>query len=52
MSGDSIHIESSKNLVRAGYGFNEVAVFEMVNRVMVGHGMAISKEGRTLFQTT
>ena len=29
MSGDSIHIESSKNLVRAGYGFNEVAVFEM-----------------------
>ena len=29
MSGDSIHIESSKNLVRAGYGFNEIAVFEM-----------------------
>lgn len=29
MSGDSIHIEASKNLVRAGYGFNETAVFEM-----------------------
>lgn len=29
MSGDSIHVEPSKNLVRAGYGFNEIAVFEM-----------------------
>ena len=29
MSGDSIHVAPSKNLVRAGYGFNEIAVFEM-----------------------
>ena len=26
MSGDSIHVEPSKNLVRAGYGFNEIAL--------------------------
>ena len=31
MSGDSIHIEPVKNLVRAGYGFNTVAVFEMIS---------------------
>lgn len=31
MSGDSIHIEPVKNLVRAGYGFNTVAVFEMIH---------------------
>ncbi len=31
MSGDSIHIEPVKNLVRAGYGFNNTAVFEMIN---------------------
>ncbi len=31
MSGDSIHIEPVKNLVRAGYGFNNTAVFEMVD---------------------
>ena len=31
MSGDSIHVESVKNLVRAGYGFNKTAVFEMIN---------------------
>ncbi len=31
MSGDSIHVESVKNLVRAGYGFNKTAVFEMKN---------------------
>ena len=29
MSGDSVHIESAKNLVRAGYGFNEIAVYEL-----------------------
>ena len=29
MSGDSIHIEPVKNLVRAGYGFNNTAIFEM-----------------------
>ncbi len=29
MSGDSIYVEPVKNLVRAGYGFNKVAVFEM-----------------------
>ena len=29
MSGDSIHIEPVKNLVRAGYGFNNIAIFEM-----------------------
>ncbi len=29
LSGDSIHIEPVKNLVRAGYGFNNTAVFEM-----------------------
>lgn len=31
MSGDSIHIEPVKNLVRAGYGFNSTAVFEMTD---------------------
>ena len=31
MSGDSIHIEPVKNLVRAGFGFNNTAVFEMIN---------------------
>ena len=30
MSGDSIHVEPVKNLVRAGYGFNNTAVFEML----------------------
>jgi protein involved in polysaccharide export with SLBB domain len=30
MSGDSIHIGPVKNLVRAGYGFNKVAVFELI----------------------
>ncbi len=29
MSGDSIHIKPASNLVRAGYGFNETAVFEL-----------------------
>jgi protein involved in polysaccharide export with SLBB domain len=29
MSGDSIHVKSVNNLVRAGYGFNNVAVFEL-----------------------
>jgi len=29
MSGDSIHIGSVTNLVRAGYGFNKTAVFEL-----------------------
>ena len=29
MSGDSIHIGSVTNLVRAGYGFNNTAVFEL-----------------------
>ena len=29
MSGDSIHIKPAGNLVRAGYGFNETAVFEL-----------------------
>jgi protein involved in polysaccharide export with SLBB domain len=29
MSGDSIHIGSATNLVRAGYGFNNTAVFEL-----------------------
>ena len=29
MSGDSVYVEPVKNLVRAGYGFNKVAVFEM-----------------------
>ena len=28
-SGDSIHIKSVSNLVRAGYGFNNIAVFEL-----------------------
>tara|TARA_B100001250_G_C19783090_1_gene782812 strand:+ start:247 stop:2061 length:1815 start_codon:yes stop_codon:yes gene_type:complete len=31
MSGDSINIRPVNNLVRAGYGFNNVAVFEMKN---------------------
>ena len=31
MSGDSVHIEPVKNLVRAGYGFNNTAVFEMLD---------------------
>ena len=31
MSGDSIHVEPVKNLIRAGYGFNNVAVFEMLD---------------------
>lgn len=35
MSGDSINIKPVNNLVRAGYGFNNIAVFEM-------------KEGETL----
>ena len=30
-SGDSIHIEPVKNLVRAGYGFNKTAIFELKN---------------------
>ena len=29
MSGDSIHVGSVTNLVRAGYGFNNVAVYEL-----------------------
>ena len=29
MSGDSIHIKAANNLVRAGYGFNELAIFEL-----------------------
>ena len=29
MSGDSIHIEPVQNLVRAGYGFNNAAIFEL-----------------------
>lgn len=29
MSGDSIHIGSTNNLVRAGYGFNNTAIFEL-----------------------
>ena len=29
MSGDSLHIEPVKNLVRAGHGFNTTAVFEL-----------------------
>ena len=28
MSGDSINVQPVKNLVRAGYGFNNVALFE------------------------
>jgi protein involved in polysaccharide export with SLBB domain len=28
-SGDSIHVESAINLVRAGYGFNRTAIFEL-----------------------
>lgn len=28
-SGDSIHIVAAKNLVRAGYGFNKTAIFEL-----------------------
>ncbi len=31
MSGDSIHVQSVNNLVRAGYGFNNVAVYELKN---------------------
>ena len=31
MSGDSIYIEPVKNLVRAGYGFNNVAIYELMN---------------------
>jgi protein involved in polysaccharide export with SLBB domain len=31
MSGDSVHIEPAKNLVRAGYGFSEVAIYELKN---------------------
>ena len=31
MSGDSIHVKPVNNLVRAGYGFNNVALFEMKN---------------------
>ena len=31
MSGDSIHVEPVKNLVRAGYGFNNTYVFEMLD---------------------
>ena len=31
MSGDSIHIGAVKNLVRAGYGFNNSAIYELVN---------------------
>ena len=31
MSGDSVYIEPVKNLVRAGYGFNNTAVFEMLD---------------------
>jgi len=31
LSGDSIYIKPVGNLVRAGYGFNNVAVFEMKN---------------------
>tara|TARA_B100000579_G_scaffold324280_1_gene274041 strand:- start:2368 stop:4170 length:1803 start_codon:yes stop_codon:yes gene_type:complete len=29
MSGDSIHVQSVNNLVRAGYGFNNVAIYEL-----------------------
>ncbi len=29
MSGDSIHIEPVKNLVRAGYGFNNIGIYEL-----------------------
>ena len=29
MSGDSIYVEPVKNLVRAGYGFNNVAIYEL-----------------------
>jgi protein involved in polysaccharide export with SLBB domain len=29
MSGDSIHVSSAMNLVRAGYGFNNTAIFEL-----------------------
>lgn len=31
MSGDAIYVESVENLVRAGYGFNNVAIFELKN---------------------
>ena len=31
MSGDSVYVEPVKNLVRAGYGFNNTAVFEMLD---------------------
>ncbi len=31
MSGDSINVKPVKNLVRAGYGFNNIAVFEMLD---------------------
>ncbi len=31
MSGDSIYIEPVKNLVRAGYGFNNIAIYELMN---------------------
>ena len=29
MSGDSLYVESVTNLVRAGYGFNNIAVYEL-----------------------
>ena len=29
MSGDSIYVESAKHLVRAGYGFNNTAIYEI-----------------------
>lgn len=35
-SGDSIYIEPVKNLVRAGYGFNNTAVFELKDNETIG----------------
>jgi len=37
MSGDSINVKPVKNLVRAGYGFNNIAMYEMLDNETIKH---------------
>jgi len=54
LSGDSIHVEPVENLVRAGYGFNNTAVFEMRDNETIqdllnfSGGMKIDADNKSL----
>ena len=49
-SGDSIHIGSASNLVRAGYGFNKTAIFELTEdetiKDLVRYAGGLKKESK------